>query len=40
MTPFYRSRFFPYFRAVNMVSWTFNPDLSIQNIPDVYEVQI
>jgi hypothetical protein len=40
MAPFYRSRFFPYFRAVNMVSWTFNPDLSLQNIPDVYEVQI
>lgn len=40
MAPLFRSRFFPYFRAVNLVSWTFNPDLSIQKIPAVYEVQI
>jgi hypothetical protein len=40
LTPMYRSRFFPYFRAVNMFSWNFNPDVAIQNIPDVYEVQI
>jgi GNAT superfamily N-acetyltransferase len=38
--PFYRSRFFPYFRAVNLVSWTFNPDISLANIPDVYEIQV
>jgi len=40
LTPFYRARFFPYFRAVNMFAWNFNPEISIQNIPDVYEVQI
>ncbi len=40
MDALYRSRFFPYFRAVNMLSWNFNPDVRIKNIPDVYEVQI
>jgi hypothetical protein len=40
MGPFYRSRFFPYFRYVNLVSWTFNPEISLRNIPAVYEVQI
>jgi len=40
MNPFFRSRFFPYFRAVNIVSWTFNPDISLKKIPAIYEVQI
>ncbi len=40
MVPFYRARFFPYFRSVNLVSWTFNPELSLKNIPAVYEIQI
>jgi hypothetical protein len=40
LTPLYRSHFFPYFRAVNMFSWNFNPAITIKNIPDVYEVQI
>lgn len=40
MRPFFRARFFPYFRAVNMFSWTLNPDITLKNIPDVYEVQI
>jgi len=40
MGAFLRARFFPYFRSVNLVSWTFNPDISLKNIPDVYEVQI
>ncbi|MGD8538427.1 MAG: hypothetical protein PVI66_06900, partial [Candidatus Aminicenantes bacterium] len=40
MIPLYRARFFPYFRTVNMVSMTFNPNISLKNIPDVYEVQI
>jgi len=40
MTPIYRAHFFPYFRAVNLISWNFNPGLVIKNIPDVYEVQI
>jgi len=40
MTPFYRAHFFPYFRAVNMLAWNFNPALNLKNIPEVYEVQI
>jgi len=40
LQPFYRSRFFPYFRAVNLVSWTFNPEISLAKIPDVYEIQV
>jgi hypothetical protein len=40
MKAFYRARFFPYPRAVNQFSWTFNPNLSLANIPDVYEIQI
>jgi hypothetical protein len=40
MSPLYRARFFPYFRTVNMVSMTFNPSISLKNVPDVYEVQI
>lgn len=38
--PLYRCHFFPYFRAVNMMCWHFNPNVKIRNIPDVYEVQI
>lgn len=40
LTPLYRAHFFPYFRAVNMISWNFNPDVRVKNIPDVFEVQI
>ncbi len=40
MRPLFRSRFFPYFRSVDLVSWTFNKDISLKNIPSVYEVQI
>jgi len=40
MGPLYRSRFFPYFRAVNLVSWTFNTEVSLGGIPKVYEIQI
>ncbi|MGB8952102.1 MAG: GNAT family N-acetyltransferase [Candidatus Aminicenantales bacterium] len=40
LSPFYRARFFPYFRAIRIVSWTFNPDITLRNIPDVYEIQI
>jgi hypothetical protein len=40
MESLYRNRFFPYFRYVNMVAWTFNPDISLTKIPAVYEVQI
>jgi GNAT superfamily N-acetyltransferase len=38
--PFWRARFFPYPRAVNLVSWTFNPALSLAGIPEVYEIQV
>jgi hypothetical protein len=37
--PFYRARFIPYPRAVNLVSWTFNPNISLAGIPVVYEIQ-
>jgi GNAT superfamily N-acetyltransferase len=38
--PFWRARFFPYPRAVNLVSWTFNPEISLAGIPVVYEIQV
>ena len=38
--PFLRARFIPYPRAVNLVSWTFNPDISLAGIPVVYEIQV
>ena len=38
-SPFYRARFMPYPRAVNLVSWTFNPNISLAGIPVVYEIQ-
>jgi GNAT superfamily N-acetyltransferase len=38
--PFYRARFIPYPRAVNLVSWTFNPEVSLAGIPVVYEIQV
>jgi hypothetical protein len=37
---FYRAGFIPYPRAVNLVSWTFNPDISLAGIPVVYEIQV
>lgn len=38
--PFYRARFFPFPRAVNLVSWTFNPEISLAGLPIVYEIQV
>jgi len=38
--PFYRNRFIPYPRAVNLVSWTFDPAISLAGIPVVYEIQV
>ncbi len=38
--PLYRARFIPYPRAVNLVSWTFNPEISLAGIPVVYEIQV
>lgn len=36
----HRSHFFPYPRSVTMWAWNFNPDVTIENIPDTNEVQI
>jgi len=36
----YRARFFPYFRAVDLCAWIFEPDLSFGRIKDVYEIQV
>jgi hypothetical protein len=38
--PFWRARFFPYPRAVSLVSWTFNPAISLAGIREVYEIQV
>lgn len=38
--PFYRAGFIPYPRAVNLVSWTFDPAISLAGIPVVYEIQV
>lgn len=40
MRPLYRSGFFPYFRSVRLVSWIFNPAVSLKNVRDVYALQI
>ncbi|MGB9893803.1 MAG: hypothetical protein ACPLRA_05270, partial [Candidatus Saccharicenans sp.] len=36
----YRSRFFPYFRSVNLYAWVFNQNLTFRPMKSVYEVQI
>ncbi len=38
--PFCRARFIPYPRAVNLVSWTLNPQISLAGIPVVYVIQV
>lgn len=38
--PFYRARFVPYPRAVDLVSWTFDPKISLAGLPVVYEIQV
>ena len=38
--PFYRAHFIPYPRSVNLVSWTFNPEIVLAGIPVVYEIQV
>ncbi|MBN2199847.1 MAG: GNAT family N-acetyltransferase [Candidatus Aminicenantes bacterium] len=40
LKPLYRARFFPYFRAVNLMSWKLEAPFSLRNIPDVYEIQV
>lgn len=36
----YRAHFFPYFRAVNMYSWTFNPEISLKNVRHCNEILV
>lgn len=36
----YRAHFFPYFRAVNMYSWTFNPEISLKNVKQCNEILV
>ena len=38
--PFYRARFFPYFRSVNMYSWTFNPEISLSKVRRCNEILV
>jgi GNAT superfamily N-acetyltransferase len=38
--PFFRARFIPYPRSVDLVAWTFNPSISLAGIPVVYEIQV
>ena len=33
-------RFIPSPRSVNLISWTFNPSISLAGIPVVYEIQV
>ncbi|MBU4255294.1 MAG: hypothetical protein KJ727_11935, partial [Acidobacteria bacterium] len=40
LKPLFQTRFFPYFRHVNLVSWTFNPDLDLTGTKKVYQIQI
>ncbi len=40
LKPFFRSHFFPYFRRVNLVAWTFNSGLDLSRTKKVYEVHI
>lgn len=38
--PFYRARFFPYLRSVNMYSWTFNPEISLAKVRECNEILV
>jgi GNAT superfamily N-acetyltransferase len=38
--PLYRSHFFPYFRSVNLYSWTFNPEISLSNVRECNEILV
>ncbi|MDH7511361.1 MAG: hypothetical protein QHH14_00235 [Clostridiales bacterium] len=37
---FYRAHFFPYFRAVQMYSWTFNPEISLAGVRSSNEILV
>jgi hypothetical protein len=38
--PFYRAHFFPYFRSVNLYSWTFNPEISLSKVKECNEILV
>lgn len=40
MGPFYRAHFFPYFRSVNLYSWTFNPEISLSKVRKCNEILV
>ena len=40
MGPLYRARFFPYFRSVNMYSWSFNPEISLSKVHRCNEILV
>jgi hypothetical protein len=40
LSPLYRSHFFPYFRSVNLYSWTFNPELSLSRVRECNEILV
>jgi len=37
---FYRAHFFPYFRSLDLYSWTFNPELSLSGIRECNEIVV
>jgi hypothetical protein len=37
---FYRARFFPYFRSLDLYSWTFNPELSLSGVRACNEIVV
>jgi hypothetical protein len=38
--PLYRSHFFPYFRSVNLYSWTFNPEINLSRVRECNEILV
>ncbi len=38
--PLYRAHFFPYFRSVNMYSWTFHPEISLAKVRGCNEILV
>jgi len=34
------SHFFPYFRSVNLYSWTFKPEISLSNVRECNEILV
>ncbi len=40
LRPLYQARFFPYFRSVNLFSWSLNPEVMVHQASRVYEIQV